>query len=109
MAGPAYGTPGGVEPDGEWNFEDRVRSQAVKNLKRRAAFRTHLVVFALVNLLLVVIWLASAAKSGEWFPWFLFPMFGWGIGLGTQAWSVYRGDETSEERIRQEMRRITGQ
>lgn len=43
----------------------------------RTAFRTHAAVFVMVNLLLVVIWATTSAG----FPWFLYPLFGWGIGL----------------------------
>jgi 2TM domain len=106
---PAYGTPGGpVEPNGEWSVEQKLRQQAVINLRRRAAFRIHFLVYALVNVFLVVIWGSSAVVSGVWFPWFLFPVFGWGIGLGVHAWTTYRGDELSEDRIRAEMNRIIG-
>jgi uncharacterized membrane protein len=80
----------------------------VRNLKRRAEFRVHLVVFGLVNLLLVVIWFVTGIAVGAWYPWWVFPFFGWGIGLGVHAWTTYRGDELSEARIREEMRRIAG-
>ncbi len=109
MTEPGYGTPAGpVEPNGEWSIEERLRGQAVRNLRRRAAFRIHFLVFCLVNLLLVVTWFVTAAASGAWFPWWIFPLFGWGIGLGVHAWTTYRGDELSEARIRAEMDRIMG-
>jgi hypothetical protein len=111
MEQPAYGTAGGIQPsqpNGEWDVEDRLRAQAVRNLRKRAEFRTHLVAYALVNTMIVAIWLVIAIGSGAWFPWFVFPMFGWGIGLGTHAWAAYRGDEINEARIRAEMRRIAG-
>jgi hypothetical protein len=109
MNEPVYGSPSGpVAPNGEWNVEDQLREQDVRNLKRRAEFRVHLVVYALVNLLLVAIWLATGISVGAWYPWWIFPMFGWGIGLGVHAWTAYRGDELSEQRIRDEVRRIAG-
>lgn len=107
MSLPAYGTPPAPgEPNGEWSVEDRLRAQATRNLKRRAEFRVHLVVFGLVNLLLVVIWLVTGLTARVWYPWWIYPMFGWGIGLGVHAWTTYRGDELSESRIREEMNRI---
>ena len=106
---PVYGSqPVSDEGSGEWSVEDRLRAQAVKNLKKRAEFRQHLVVFGLVNLLLIVIWLVSGITAGAWYPWWIYPFFGWGIGLGVQAWSTYKGDPMTEENIRQEMRRIAG-
>ena len=109
MSQPVYGTPNGpARAAGEWSVEERLREQAVKNLRRRAAFRVHLLVYALVNLLLLVTWVTVAVAAGAWFPWFVFPLFGWGIGLGVHAWTTFRGDELSEERIRDEMNRIMG-
>ena len=109
MNEPTFGTPSGpVEPNGEWSIEDRLRNQAVRNLRRRAEFRMHLLIFVLVNLLLVIIWLTTGIFAGAWYPWFIFPLFGWGIGLGAHAWTTYRGDELSEDRIRAEMNRIMG-
>jgi hypothetical protein len=107
MNQPAYGTPSDPgRAAGEWSVEERLRQQAVRNLRRRAAFRIHLLVYCLVNLLVVVTWLSVAVATGVWFPWFVFCTLGWGIGLAVHAWVTYRGDELSEERIRAEMSRI---
>ncbi len=43
----------------------------------RTAFRVHASVYLAVNLLLVVIW----ATTSMAYPWFLYPLLGWGIGL----------------------------
>jgi hypothetical protein len=109
MSGPVYGTPGGgpVEPNGEWSVEQRLRAQAVRNLRRRAEFKVHLVSYALVNLLLIVIWLSVGFTAHVWYPWWIFPLFGWGIGLGIHAWTTYQGDAVNEQAIREEMKRIT--
>jgi hypothetical protein len=52
--------------------------------------------------------LVTGITAGAWYPWFIYPLLGWGIGLGAHAWQTYRGDELSEDRIREEMRRISG-
>jgi hypothetical protein len=107
MNEPAYGTPSEpVEPNGEWSVEGRLRAQAVRNLRRRAAFRIHLLVFVMVNLMLVAIWLTTGLATGSWYPWWIFPLLGWAIGLVVHGWTVLRGDELSEDRIREETRRI---
>jgi hypothetical protein len=88
--------------------ETDLRELAVRSLRRKQAFKIHALVYTLVNSLLIVVWLATGIASGVWYPWFIFPLFGWGIGLGVQGWTAYRGDELSESRIRAEMNRIAG-
>ena len=52
---------------------------------RRREVGLHAILWAAVNLLLVVIW----AVTGAGFPWFVFPLFGWLIGLVSHAATVY--------------------
>lgn len=56
---------------------ERARKR-VENLK---AFYIHLTVFILVNILLLIINLLSS--PGHW--WFIYPLLGWGIGLGVHG------------------------
>ncbi len=58
--------------------------EASRSVRRRGVWM-HGIVFAAVNLLLIVIW----AVTGAGFPWFVFPLFGWLIGLSAHAASVY--------------------
>jgi hypothetical protein len=88
--------------------EDALRELALKRLHEKRDFKTHLIVYVLVNLLLVVIYLVSAWVSGEWFPWVVFPIFGWGIGLDVHAWTVYGRRDISEEEIAREMDKMRG-
>lgn len=53
------------------------------------AFTWHAVVFAIVNLIQIVINLVKSPKR-LWFQWVLLD---WGVGLGTHAWLVYRASE----------------
>jgi len=42
--------------------------------------------------------------------WFVWPLFGWGIGLAAHAWAVYGGAGASrEEAIAREMTRLRKQ
>jgi hypothetical protein len=85
--------------------EDALRQQAIKSLKTKREFRNHLLVYVLVNLLLVGIW----AFTGADFFWPIFPLLGWGIGLGFHAWEAYGpGERMSEDEIQREMRRLGG-
>jgi hypothetical protein len=55
----------------------RERQRETWSSASRTAFRTHASVFVAVNLLLVAIW----ATTTPGYPWFLWPLLGWGIGL----------------------------
>lgn len=62
----------------------RHRRQEVWNSTSRTLFRTHATVFLFVNLMLVAIW----ATTTPGYPWFLWPLFGWGIGLAAHYSAV---------------------
>lgn len=79
------------------------RERAVARLKKKRDFRTHLVVYVLVNAFLVLIW-AMTTPDGVFWP--VFPMVGWGIGVVMNAWDVYFADEFSEETIQREIERL---
>jgi hypothetical protein len=48
---------------------------------QRKGFRIHATVFAAVQLLLIAIWALVWATGGDNYPWFVYPLFGWGVGL----------------------------
>jgi uncharacterized membrane protein len=50
----------------------------------RAGFRIHATVYLAVNLMLIVVW----ATTGAGYPWFVFPLFGWGVGLAAHFAAV---------------------
>ena len=79
-----------------------LRDRAVKRLKKRRDFAAHLLVYAMVNIFLVVIW----AVTSTGFFWPIFPMVGWGIGVVMNAWDVWRGDEFSDREIAREIDRL---
>ena len=81
--------------------EQRLRSEALDRLKRKRDFRNHLLVFVLVNASLWVIW----AVTGAGFPWPVFPLVGWGLGVVFHAFDTYR-KPFSEEQLQAEMRRL---
>jgi uncharacterized ion transporter superfamily protein YfcC len=82
--------------------ESRLRARALKRLKKRRDFAAHLVVYALVNTVIVVVW----AVTSRGFFWPVFPMAIWGIGIVMNAWDVWRGDEFTENQIAREVERI---
>ena len=54
-------------------------------IARRREVWMHAILWGAVNLLLFIIW----AVTGAGFPWFVFPLFGWLIGLSAHAATVY--------------------
>ena len=58
--------------------EDQIYELAKKRVEEKRGFYNHLIVYVIVNIVLVLIW-AFASDGG--FPWFVFPLGGWGIGL----------------------------
>ena len=97
---PSYGSA----PD----QDDPIKALAIKRLKAKSEFRAHLVAYVIVNAGLFGVWLVVALSTGAWFPWFVFPMLGWGIGLGFHAWNAYGAAPTgpTEAQIEREMNRL---
>ena len=79
-------------------MDDR-REAAIRRLQAKREFRRHLVIYATVNGLLVVIW------SVTWpdYFWPVWPMAGWGIALALHGWRVYGERPISEAEIQREM------
>lgn len=83
-----------------------LRAGALRRLQKKREFRTHLVAYVLVNALLWVIWTVVFATTGAWFPWPVFPLAGWGIGLVFHAWDAYGKKPFSREQIEREAARL---
>ena len=58
--------------------EEEIYQQARKIVEEKKGFYVHLIVYICVNILLVIIW---AFPAGGGYPWFLWCLGGWGIGL----------------------------
>lgn len=85
-------------------FEDLpedTREAAVRRVKAKRDFKTHVAVYILVNALLIVIW----ATTGAGYFWPVWPLAGWGIGLALNAWTVYFEQPITEDDIEREMAR----
>jgi 2TM domain len=84
--------------------EDQLRERAISQLKKKRDFKTHLLMYVLINAMLVVIW----AISDSDFFWPIFVIGGWGIGLVANAWEVYGRKPITEDEIRRETDRMRG-
>ena len=82
---------------------DEQRQLAIRRIKAKRGFRTHLAIYLAVNALLVAIWATTSAT----FFWPVWPMFGWGIGVVAHAANAYGGpSEISEADIDRELGRL---
>jgi hypothetical protein len=66
---------------------------------QKLGFRVHLYVYLAVQALLVATWaLTSRTDEGFGFPWFVFVILGWGIGL-VAHFAVYSVVKKDRERL----------
>jgi len=89
--------------------EEQIYEQARKRVEEKRGFFQHLAVYIVVNIMLVLIW---AFGDGGGFPWFIFPLGGWGIGILFHFLGVFvfgrkpdrAAVEKEAEKIRREQR-----
>jgi 2TM domain len=62
----------------------------------RKGFRIHATVFGAVQVLLVAVWALQWQLGGTSHPWFLYALFGWGVGLAVH-YAVARDDSAAED------------
>jgi hypothetical protein len=94
----------------ETGDEQDLRTAAVRSLHRKVEFRRHLLTYVLVNVLLVAIWAVIGFTTQSWFPWPLFPIVFWGLGIVAQAWTVYgTRRRMTEDDVQREMQRLQNQ
>lgn len=84
--------------------EEELRELARRRVENRQGFIIHGILFLAVNAALFGIWKATGAH----YPWFLWPLFGWGIGIVGHALSLAFGPGSwSEQRaLDRELRRL---
>ena len=84
--------------------------QAEKRVKDRMGFYWHLATYVIVNGFLIAIYLLTSLANGElYYPWFIWPLAGWGIGLLLNFLGVFvlvETPATQQQRIAREMERM---
>ncbi len=79
---------------------DDPREEAIKRLKARREFTTHVVTYVVVNAFLVGVWFVTGAG----YFWPIWVLGGWGIGLVLHAWTTFAQRPITEAEIEREMR-----
>ncbi len=82
--------------------QETTREAAIKRVKAKRTFRTHLLVYLVVNAFLVITWLSQGRGEDNYPFW---TILGWGLGLALHGWNVYFRGSITENEIRREMER----
>jgi hypothetical protein len=85
--------------------EAEIYQVARKRVEEKKGFYTHLASYIVVNAMLVIIW----ALTGHGYPWFVWALAGWGIGLVFHFLGVFafnRGTAWESKEIEKEAERL---
>ena len=87
--------------------EDEIRQIALKRVEAKKGFYIHLTVYIIVNAFLFIIWFFVAGRG---YPWFLWPLGGWGLGLLFHAMGTFAfptgGADWERREIEKEMQKL---
>jgi hypothetical protein len=67
--------------------DEEIKTMARRRVEAKKGFFVHLSMYVIVNIFLFVIWFITMGPGT--FPWFLFVIFGWGIGVVANAVAVF--------------------
>jgi len=85
--------------------EKEIYEAARKRVEEKKGFFVHLTAYVIINVMLILLW----AFAGGGYPWFIWPLGGWAVGLlfhflGVFVFSKQSGWERRE--IEKEMEKI---
>lgn len=84
--------------------DEELRTRARQAAEEKVGFYIHLGVYVGVNAFLAGLW-AFTSGIGS-FPWFLFPLLGWGIGIIAHGIGTFRGPAYIEAQTEQEYQKL---
>ena len=79
------------------------REREARQILKRRAFYLHLAVYLAVQVMLFAIW----ALAGGGYPWFLFAIMGWGIGLVAHGAAAFLLSNPNDIVLEREQRRMS--
>ena len=86
--------------------EEKIYEEARKRVEAKKGFYKHLVVYVVVNIMLVLIW---AFPSGGGYPWFLWVLGLWGLGVLFNFFDAFiwarKGDKSAIEKEAERIKR----
>jgi hypothetical protein len=85
--------------------DEELRQKARARAGGKISFYIHFSVYVGVNLMLFFIWLFAGGLTGT-FPWFLFPLVFWGIGVVVHYMSVFTYSSYYDRMTEEEYRKL---
>ena len=85
--------------------DEELRKTAKKIARKKTDFYIHLTIYIAVNAFLIAQWWVIT-DGGNGFAWFIFPLFGWGIGLAAHAIDTFRGEDYIEKQTEKEYQKL---
>lgn len=85
--------------------EQLLEEKVERRLKDRTALMYHIAAYVIVNIFLVFVW----ALSGAGYPWFLWCLAPWGVGLAFHVFAYFigdRNDSAKQRMIQKEMEKL---
>lgn len=80
--------------------DEELRKSAEKRIEKNIGFYIHFCIYIMVNLVIFLIWLFTGGPGS--FPWFIFPLFGWGIGIVAHFIGVFKVADLKERMVEKE-------
>ena len=83
--------------------EEKLLDAATRRADAKLGFRGHALIYGLVNAGLATLNMVTSPG----YPWFIWPLFGWGIGLAAHGVAVYAPNTAMREHsIAKEVERL---
>ncbi|MEW6554636.1 MAG: 2TM domain-containing protein [Actinomycetota bacterium] len=104
-APPAPMPPRAAQPYGEQARAETPQEIAERRVKQKLELWWHLGSYVIVNVFLIIIW----AITGAGYPWFVWVMIGWGIGVAFHLMHYFmdvHGESRRQRMIQKEMDRL---
>lgn len=71
--------------------EEQLQALAKRRVEARMGWISHLTMYVVVNAGLVFVW----AMTGAHYPWFIWPMIGWGMGIVGHTIAFWLGPDST--------------
>lgn len=87
--------------------DEELRNRARKTAEARVGFYIHFSIYIMVNSFLIALWWLTGGLSI--FPWFIFPLFGWGIGVVSHGIATFKGQSYIDRKSEEEFKKLKRQ